>query len=211
MNYTELIGPKNNAKSIRGWINHAVIPSEQIVSFAEAWVYRKLRVRELRKLTTGAIQPAAIDMPLPPRYSGSLRLTLWFQHYGKCTLKFLPWHDFEDCLSFDAAGELYASAPSQYTASENTVYFDMKLPEAATYRFWHTQALPPLSSDNPENILTQRFPDLLQQACLMHAYQYWKRWDEAARAEQIATKAIAEINIRADEEMSDMYNENTLS
>jgi hypothetical protein len=205
--YSDLVAEKNTLESIRGWINHDFVPSEACVSDAEAFIYERLRVREMKSVAIGSIPLNASSFAIPAGFISPLRLSLFSSDGLKARLKSLPDHDFEDLIQYGTDGLLPQAMPCYYATDDANVLFDCRVDRDLTYRFNHYRRLPSLSPSNQSNFLTSKYPDLLRWTCLYFAHSF--RGDEvrSAAAYQSAIDAIRSANERADDQMADVHSE----
>ena len=61
MNYSDLVATKTTAGSIKQWLNHDGVPSTTILEEAEAWVYQRLRIRQMITSSAGTLTTSGWD------------------------------------------------------------------------------------------------------------------------------------------------------
>ena len=187
-NFAVLAGAKNEEGSIRNWLNHAEIPSATVIDYAEAFIFRELRVMPMRTLKTGtiALDATAISLaddrfldPISAQLTGDNQTKLVFKDQGL----------FEELLGFAEDGTLQPGPPNIYTHNRDEIYLNTKADQAYTYRIWHYAEPERLSGTNNDNILTTKYSDLLQSAWSIYAYK-WLKDDKQMRAAQADTVAL---------------------
>ena len=209
MNYSSLIASKADLNSIKGWVNHELTPSEQIVVEAEAKIYTQLRVREMRVLAVGAIAMGGHSFPLPTGFITSRRLRVSHPTTGPVRLDHLPEHDFEDMLAINPSDGLpYDGPPTFFTTDATNALINTKAEVALTYRWWITAQPAILSVANKTNFLTDKYPHILGAMCRHLALAYWRRSDESAYWLEIAMQGIEAANAKSDDEFADIHCEN---
>jgi hypothetical protein len=206
--FTTLVAAKSDLNSIRAWVNHGDVPAESIVSEAQAFIYSKLRTRELRKRITGSIISGVSNFAIPSGYLASLRLRVVHPVAGIMPLKQLPWHDHEDMLVIAPDGSLPVAMPQFFATDADQVYLNTVTDAALSYRWWIYQTPAPLSSTNKDNFLTTKYPHILDSTCRSLAQRYWRSANEADTWLKIALDGIETANQMADQELSDMISEN---
>jgi len=192
--YTILTGTKATEGSIKWWGNHSLIPSDQVLTEAQAWIYSRLRVREMRATETVTISASASTFTLPTRYLEPVKL--------------LPngWSDpieyiHENLLQRyrDADGALETGDPTEWTVLDEVGTLDSQIGTTAlTCKMTYYQKPAALaSSTNETNWLTDRYPTLLRHVCTYLAYEHRKRRD-ASEQLILALKDIDDANVEDD-------------
>src|SRR3989442_1526289 len=75
MTYTSLTGGKTVPGSIMSWVNYAKLDIEQVLEEAQAVIFQRLRVREMRNLDSSIpVAPGDYQKPLPARFLEARRL-----------------------------------------------------------------------------------------------------------------------------------------
>lgn len=65
MNFNDLIGPKSKAGSIQSFVRYRPVPGEVVLEEAQALIYSRLRVREMRASARLALSLEAFSVALP--------------------------------------------------------------------------------------------------------------------------------------------------
>lgn len=176
MSYTTLTGAKTVDGSIRSWLSRATVPSTEVLTEAEAWIYQRLRVREMLFSTTGTLAENADTLALPAGYLETTALT-FTNPRGKsnwCTPEVFA----REKIVYLADGTKATGWPTWFTDLATQLEFNVKASQAFAYR-WMGYAQPTaLSASNQTNFLTQRFPTLLRSACLMIACEFERMWED---------------------------------
>ncbi|MEP0323308.1 hypothetical protein [Bauldia litoralis] len=186
--YTILTSAKGVEGSIKYWANHDLIPAAQCLEEAQAWVYQRLRVREMIVRTPLALSASdeTIDLDATaPGFQQPIRLKL--DGYGK--LEYKCEENFPD--DRDSDGELPSGPPSCWTVIGTLIHLDTKLSAAMNGDIWYYGTPDALAAGNQTNFLTDKYPTLLRHACLARAYASRNRADMVTIEE---TLAMAEIN-----------------
>lgn len=193
MDYTTLVGLRTVDGSIRQWVNDSSIPATVILEEAEAWIYRRLRIKDMLTTASGTIaassNPAtsASSVAHPARYIASKRFELLTPTRAALTKR------TADALlalqSIDTLGNYDRRTPANYASIGATFQLDSAADQDYTYRVLYYAALAPLSALNTTNALTDRAPRLVRAACLYAANEFRKNdtektyWLNAAEAE----------------------------
>lgn len=171
MDYTTLVGTKTTEGSIRNWVNRGDIPATTILTEAQAFIYETLRVREMQKIQhpfTFEAGSSVADLPsdfLDP---------ISFTPFGWSN-PLLYVH--EDSLGdvTDEEGNLFEEPePSQWTVFGTEAQLNVRVENDFRGRLKYYARPEPLSSSNPTNWLTDRYPRLLRVACVAVAYEHMK-------------------------------------
>lgn len=203
MTYTILTGSKSTAGSIASWVNNSSFPAATVLEEAEAWIYAKLRVREMLAavdavMTVGA---AGATITLPDDFEAMAWLGYVGQWTGRITP--LPIDELQDRRRFDASAG-YVLAPGQpfrYSLRGTVIELPLAPDQAYTYRRIYYQRGAALSGSNETNWLTRKAPRALRLACCGFAYEFMKDQDEKLYWLQLAESAIADLNAQGDGEM----------
>lgn len=206
--YTTLVAAKTDLNSIKAWVNHETTPAEAIVAEAQAFIYSKMRTRELRQFVTGAIALDASSFNLPAGYLGSLRLRVVHPLAGAYKLNQTPWHDFEDDIAIGPDGLIPSGPPQIYATDATKAYLNTRVDQALTYRWWLYQQPALLSSTSKTNFLTDKYPHILDSICRSLAFRFWKQNSDADTWLKIGLDGIQTANEMEDQELSDLISEN---
>jgi hypothetical protein len=81
MNYLDLTGPKSVPGSIHNWVNYRKTPIEVILDEAQALIYSRLRVREMRAASTVRLPQHAFTAPVPAQFLEPISLWDRIDHF----------------------------------------------------------------------------------------------------------------------------------
>ncbi len=194
-NYTMLVANKTTAGSIANWVNRSDLPTDAILFEAQAWLYQRLRVREMQEIATLTFTAGDDSAALPDGYLDPVSFTP--HGWGDPMLFVSPesWRPFRD-----ETGALETASPTQWSVvGETTAYVDV-LPETdfAGKLIFYKQPAALAVTTNETNWLTRRYPSLLRYACMARAYEHMKDAQSAATYLQLAMASIAEAAITND-------------
>jgi hypothetical protein len=198
MDYDTLVGDKTTAGSIKDWINYDRIDSVGILTEVQAWIYAKLRVRQMQVTASVAIASGASTAAFPDGYLDPL-------HFGipgtiaRLRRKDIEW--FQTNLGFDENAVLPSGPPTYWTDYNNAIKLNTVADQAYTASMVFFKKPDALSSSNPTNWLTDRYPTLVRRSCLMLAAEYRKEYDTFDREEGRALNLIEEIKVESDNSM----------
>lgn len=188
MNYLDLIGPKSKPGSIHNFVNYKRVPVEVVLEEAQALIYARLRVREMRVSGTLTLAIGASYIALPDRFLEPIALR------DREGISLVPSTDCRDSYISDAElterrcygsdGNLTAGIPCAVAIFDERYQFDVKAVSARTYDHVFYQTPAPLSPSNLTNFLTKRYPHILRIGCLAGAASYMK--DDAEEQKQLA-------------------------
>lgn len=196
--FSTLIAAKTTAGSLKDWLNNGTIPSEAIVTEAQAQIYRRLRVREMQTIGTATMgtgtEVVGLDAEMLQFYAG--RLTITGTHAAVAVLKRLE--DVEAQRFYNGSGVLESGKPSIFAIVGTAAHFPC-IPDAGyvfRYPFYKTPAA--LSTATETNFLTQKFPTMLRAMCMAYAYEYLRNPSEYDRWLKIAEARIDQANAESD-------------
>jgi hypothetical protein len=191
--YTTLTGTKATEGSIRYWANHSLVPAEQVLTEAQAFIFSRLRVREMIASAQITIAAAASTFTLPTRFLEPIR--------------FLP-NGWSDDLPFvhenlnrrfrDSDGNLEEGDPSEWMIANELGELDSQLSAQMVGWMWFYQRPADLTASPGTNWLTTRYPALLRHTCTAIAYQHRKRMSDAQSEYALAGIEIEEANRESD-------------
>lgn len=191
--YTILTGAKTVDGSIKNWLNNSRIPSTSILTEAEAWIYQRLRAREMIASATVAFVAGDSTKALPASFLEpiSLRPYGWGEE--------LPYvHETLLRRDRNSAGALYSATPSEWSIIDNLITLDSACSAALSCDFIYYKQPDALAGGNETNFLTSRFPTLLRMACMARAYEWLKQQDQATGYINAALGEIEAANATAD-------------
>jgi len=192
LTYTILIGDKSEAGSIKSWQNYSKVDAAGVVMDAEAMIATRLRVREMRASETMPIAVGASGTDLPDGFLDPISLR---DVTNDCDIEIKGEDELERIRSWTAA-VLDSGDPSYYAIFDERFEFDCKTTTAWTARALFYKTPDALSSSNPRNFLTDRYPQVLRMACLAIAARYSSDDERFAREQRLLFAEIEEINIR---------------
>lgn len=194
INFTTLTGAKSTESSIKYWVNHGLVPSADILTEAQAWIYERLRVREMIATATVTAAIGASTFTLPTRFLEPIRLLP--DGWGE-SLPFV--HENLHQRYRDEDGNLEEGDPSEWTIADEVGVFDSELTTAFSGRmtFYQTPAALVVTT-NETNFLTTRFPTMLRYACMAFGYDARKRRADATEMKVLAMAEIEEANRESD-------------
>jgi hypothetical protein len=184
--WTTLTGSKTTEGSIRNWLNRGDIPVTTILEEAEAWIYQRLRVREMHADEAFVFDGGEYQEPLPEGFLDPISFKPYA--WGGTPLRF----EHEDTFraSRDPDGELAEGTPSQWRIVGETAEVNVICADDFGGRLLYYKQPAPLSSGNPTNFLTSRYPTLLRTVCMGKGYEHMKKGQDAVA---YLTKAGADI------------------
>lgn len=195
MNYTTLVASETTVGSIKYAINYSRIDSTGILEEAQAWIYSKLRVRQMTAVADIAIAAVASTVAFPTGYLDPLQLSIP-GYNNRLRVKDIEW--FRSHLGWDQNGVMPEGLPSYWCDFNNLIQFDTKADQAYTAKMVYFKTPLALSASNETNWLTDRYPSLLRRACLMLAAEARKEFDVMDRTEIRAMQMIDEIKVESD-------------
>lgn len=173
MDYTTLVADRDTAGSIKNWVSNSTIPSTTVLSEAEDWIYRRLRVRNMLAVDEGTMSTSNAYVALPTGFLASR--SFWYSGTDKAELEHKTLTDIEAARTYDGAGVLASGKPNQFWVDGTNAYFSLTPDQAYSYRWWFYKQLDALSASNETNFLTDRHPRLLRCACLAFANEFMKQ------------------------------------
>lgn len=198
MDYAQLVAAKTTANSIKAWLNWDGAPVTDILTEAEAYIYGKLRVREMKEIDTGTIADGDLTLALPDNYLAAISFRRIGSSAGKISI--LDSQHMETRNAIDADGVFVEGVPNacQIIGDPPVAYFNCESDAAYPYRLVYWGRKTALSGANTTNFLTSRYPKLLRTACLMAGYDFYKNPSEQAKHETRLEKLIFEANAEYD-------------
>ena len=200
INFTTLTGAKTVSGSIASWINWGLIPSEDILTEAQAWIYDRLRCREMRSVATVDVALNASSVALPADYIAPITFSdaLHFDGQGEPT----PWVPADELNAqriYDESNVLGDGYPQCWSDFDEAMQFDVRAQEALKGRLaYYKRPAALAATTNETNFLTIKYPTLLRRVCLAYAYEHRK--NRAAYQDNIALaeKDIVDANRNAE-------------
>jgi len=204
-NYSTLVGAKTVAGSIKEKVNHANIPIAQIVTDAEAWIYQRLRVREMLAHTTGTLTTSTYQSVLPALF----RASKFFMFTANGTVaKSEPTKELLETVlqnwSYDGTGARTVGKPQMYAADGTTLTFEIEADQNYPWHLLNYQAAAALvGTTNETNFLTGTYPHILRATSYFQAYQWMKNEREKLYWRKVAEGEIEQANVESDFELID--------
>lgn len=182
MNYLDLIGPKSKAGSIHNFVNYRRVPVEVVLEEAQAVIFSRLRVREMRASTTLTLTAASSSVAVP---SGFLEPIAMRDREGweMIPKRYLSEAELLNRRTY-TSDVLDTGTPMHVAVFDEAFQFECKAETQRKYDlvYFKTPAL--LSASNNTNWLTSRYPHILRIGCLAGAASYMK--DDAEESKQLA-------------------------
>lgn len=197
--FSALTGTKSTVGSIKAWANQATVPSEDILTEAQAWIYQRLRAPEMRSSASWSAGIAESGFALPSDFIAPIKLLL--DGGSGDGLLYLHEELFKQRMR-DPDGALYTSSwPSVWCINGGmNVMFDVALSEARAGDLEYYARPTALSVSNETNFLVTNFPTLIRRACLMYAYEWLKDWAAHEKLTILSEQAL---------ELANQYGDNT--
>ena len=193
--YTILNGAKTVEGSIKYAVNHSTVPSASIITNAEAFIYSRLRVREMKALVTGTILAAASTVALPTGYREAIWLGLGADYARNIPI--LDEDHYERITGFTSAGALNTGPPSYCRIGDTTITFDTVFDQSYTYRLHYYKTPTALVTDTT-NFLSTKYEHVLEAICKYFAYMHRENLVYADRWLQIGMAGIEQANVEND-------------
>ncbi len=192
MDYTSLTGARTVDGSIRAWINNSTIPATTVLEDAEAYIYSRLRVREMTGTATGTIGSATDTIALPSDYLRLERLAITGEWAHELVRKDPA--TLERSYAWDQNGTRLDGIPAAYYTRGTIAQLDCPANDAYPYHALYQARPLALGTGNLTNFLTERYPRMLRATCLAFANEWLqnaegKQWwltvaeNEIARAQ----------------------------
>ena len=206
MTYTILTGTRGVAGAIKDKVNHAGVPSAEVVAKAELWIYQRLRVRDMLEAGTGTLTASATSYVLSTftgyRAPYDLRLTGNVAGVAASHPVRRPLDVVKDGRSWDSNGTRVAGRPSMWATNQTHIVTDMMTDRAYAFEFDYYADKPALGTATETNFLTERYPNLLEAAVLFKAHEWRRDTENSKYWRLVAESEIAEANRDSDEEMA---------
>jgi hypothetical protein len=192
MDYATLIAAKTVAGSIRNWVNYDKVDPVTVLTEAQAEIYDRLRVREMRTLDSSIVTAAGVEKyPLPASFLDPIRPLTDNRGNGyvfKTEGELIRRRNYDP-----VTGLIISGTPAFWSIFDEMLQFDCAFQTAG----WALNLLcfkspAPLGPINTTNFLTSRYPHVLRRACQMRAADFMD--DDAAFARHQA-KLEADIEM----------------
>lgn len=200
MEYEILIADKRTNGSIRNAINNDRIPAAWVVQEAEAFIYERLRVREMLTSTTGTLTTSGTAITLPARYRGWRDFRFTGTSVGHVRLKDPA--TVRAAYSYDSAGAFATGKPTMAYTFGTAAQFERGADQAYAWDLLYYQALPPLNSgtNSNTNVLTDRGLRMMHLACMAFANEWFKQDADKKHFLALAEGEIALMNAQGEME-----------
>lgn len=206
MDYTTLVAAETVEGSIKYAVRHSLVPSDTILDLAEALIYSRLKVREMKALHAAqTLAAAASTITLPDGFLEPI--SLWLDRDYRSKIVFLDEEHFEERVGRDINGDLYEGTPSMATFDGTTIYLDVKADIQYYYRMWYYKQPEALSGTNLTNFLTNRYPNILDAICKYYAYRHRRMQGDADSWLQLGLAAIDLANAQYDQAQQSIQTE----
>lgn len=195
MDYTTLVSDRETYGSIKSWINYSRLDSDIILDEAEAWIYAKLRVPDMRTVASVSIASGASTASFPTGYRSSI-------HFGIpgliTTIKLKDVEFFRSCLGWDEDAVLPEGPPTYWCRYDELIQLNYKADQAYTAKMAYYKTPTALSGSNTTNWLTEKYPTLLRKVCTLFAADERKEYETRDRCESEAMRIIQEIKVETE-------------
>jgi hypothetical protein len=215
MNYNDLIGPKTTPGSIANYANYGLAPATEVLLDAQALIYQRLRVREMRvgpypislgvgaitfPLPTGFLDPISVhDAFFSPVYMKDPESLLKLRFVIPSTGDF-AFPDFNS-PDFSTTAIWQQGVPRNASIFGEQLQFDVAANGRMIYWMIYYGAPPVLGTTAPStntNFLTNRYPHILRAAVLAAAAEFRKDDADYQRAMQRLTGLIQDAKTQDD-------------
>lgn len=203
--YTTLIDAKSVDGSIKNWVNDDRIGPATIVTEAEAWIYQRLRVRDMLAYISGTMTAteagAAITLASPNLFKApyDFRITGSAQNIPPSEIKKKSLALVRSMFSWTGTPPArVAGRPKWYALDATRIIFDCAPDRAYPYEFAHfSRPSSPLSTALT-NFLTEKYPSLLRHVCMFKSFEHLRRPDERRYHLELAGAELQSVNIDSD-------------
>lgn len=199
MDYINLIAGKGVDGSIQNWINNDRVSATTVLTEAEAWIYRRLRVRQMFAIVAAGTMTLDDDtVSLPTGFRAPIWFTITGTEHQSLDLK--TEQEVEEAFQYDGDGDRLSTKPQIFYVAATTLQMDAPALKAYSYRLLYYRALAALGPENDTNFLTSDAPRLVRCACLAAASEFMKNdadrdyWWKQADGEIVDLNAEADLN-----------------
>lgn len=201
MDYTTLVAAKSTAGSIKDWVNADTVPSTAILTDAQAFIYSRLRVRQMMVSASGSLVVDQAYIALPTGYRDTKRFGLTGIYKAELTGVLID--ELEDSYVYDDSGRV-STKPKCFAPDATQLLFDSP-PDVAYPYLWRYYGTPTaLSGANETNFLTDTYPRILRMACVGFANEFMKDDEERAYWLALCVSEINQANAEGDLESRQM-------
>lgn len=195
MDYDTLVAAATTTGSIKYHLNYSRIDAASIVDEAEAWIYSRLRVREMRATADVTISSGVNYASLPTGFRDPIHFSI--PGYVE-RIQIKDEETFRSELGWDSSADLPDGPPQRYAIFDELLNFDHDPDQAYTGKMVYFKTPTALSSSNTTNWLTSKYPTLMRRVCLMFAAEERKEYDLMDRNEIKALEMIEQIKKESD-------------
>lgn len=206
MNYTDLIAGKGTVGSLLNWVNYAKVPAEIVLEDAQALIWSRLRVREMRTSTTVTLLVATSSVALPGATTGQFLEPIAMKdrthgiHLIPNRPPFNTWISDQEMIErrvYDS-NVLTTADPCAVAIFDEAFQFECLAAEATTYDLVYYKRPDPLTAQNKTNFLTVRWPHLVRAAAEAASARFMHEMDEFTTAATVLNGLCNEINAESD-------------
>jgi hypothetical protein len=190
MTFSILTGAKSVTGSIKSWQNYAQIDSEGVLTDAEAMIFQRLRVREMRASENLTVKVGASSVDLPDGFLDPLKLR---DITNDCNLGMLSEEQLEDMRTWTDA-VLDSGDPSVFGIYDEALQFDCKTTTQWRARLIFYRKPDALSTSNETNWMCTRYPHVLRMACLAVAARFAHDSEMHQREQSLLFAEIDNLN-----------------
>ncbi len=193
INYTTLTGSKSTAGSIANWVNRSDLPTDNILLEGEAWIYERLRAREMKTQVAFQFDASTSEEALPSDFLDPIQ--------------YLP-YEWDDPLLYvneeyyrpprDSSGALFSGSPTMWTILGETAYVDVTCDSNFGGMLLYYKRPEALSGSNETNFLTVKYPTLMRHVLMMKAYEHMKDSSREGAYEARALRHLADAKVTDD-------------
>ena len=204
LDYKTLVGDRDCDGSIKNWVNHDKAPSTSILIEAQAWIYERIRVRQmLTTLPAASLAIGAETIALPSDY----RQPYFFMFTANASVaKSIPQYKMLDFVisqfNYQADGTRTRARPRYWATDAANIQFETESDKVYPYLFKYYAALADLGPTNQTNFLTSRYPRLLRTISVSFAYERLKNRDERIYYLKLAEDEVFKVNVDSDLELT---------
>lgn len=198
MDYTALVADASTTGSIKSWINYSRLDAPGILEEAQAWIYSRIRVRQMVSSADISITSGASTAAYPTGYLDPIHLGIPGV-VPRIRLRDIEW--FRTTLGWDETAAMPSGVPTFWTDIGELIQFNTAADQAYTAKMVYFKTPTALGPSNLTNFLTTKYPTLLRRTCLMFAAEARKEYDLMDREEQRAMIAVQEVNVESDRAM----------
>lgn len=190
IDYSTLVAAKTTEGSIKSWVNRGDIPVTNILLEAEAFIFQRLRTREMLSETALTVLEDSNSVALPSDFLDPIEFKPYEWSYG---LTYVNEADVQ--RSRDSSGNLFSGEPNSWTVLNDTLYTDVEASSDFSGMLLYYAQPEALSGTNETNFLTTRYPTMLRRACMKYAYEFMKDSERMQTEEILTLAAIEEANL----------------